>query len=64
MIICSFVLLSKNISSSVFSGCKGTKFRNIHQISCIIQKISLILQPRKKIFPFRAPESPSNRIIF
>ena len=44
------------------SGCKGTKFGNILQISCIIQKIYLILQPRKKIFPIKHSNQCSNRI--
>ena len=44
------------------SDCKGTAFGNIIQISCAIQKISLILQPIKNNFPFGALLSPFNRI--
>ena len=44
------------------SGCKGTAFGNIIQISCEIQKISLILQPIKNNFPFKALFKPANRI--
>ena len=42
-----------SLSKLVFDG-KGTKFGNIIQISCVIQKIFLNLQPRKKIFPIQA----------
>ena len=47
---------------NVFSGCKGTMFRNIYQISCRIQKIYLNLQPKKNNFPLETVGRPSNRI--
>ena len=46
------------------SGCKINSFGNIFQISCVIQKIYLILQPIKNNFPIRAFLEPPNRIKF
>ncbi len=48
----------------LFSGCKGTTFRNICQISCEIQKKSLILQPEQKKRLKAALKTPFGRIIF
>gem|GEM_PF-5349401 len=48
----------------LISVCKGTDFRNIHQISCKYQKKYLILQSGEKIFPSRVFKSPNHRISF
>ena len=61
-----FELLRRRLSSlsNLEFDCKGRGFRKIYQISLLIQKIYLNLQPRKKIFPIKASQKPSNRITF
>ena len=52
-----------SLSNLEFDG-KGTNIRKIYQISCVIQKIYLNLQPIKNKVPFWAIAKPPNRINF
>ena len=48
----------------LFSGCKGTAIRNIHQISCKIKNKQLNLHTEKKIILIIAIKLPFNRKSF